>query len=297
MHDTVALEEIDYAESELRYNRFMTPAYRTALAALGLPRDRPSTGLDLGCGPGGLFPLLDGATGGRATILGLDLSRPHLDDARRLIATAGLAGRVRVEQADLRQPLPFPDADFDWAVAFDVLWPSLFERPTAVVAEMARVVRPGGRVGIWFLAMPRGVTLLGYPEIDAYVELAASAGWLGPRQPTTHPEHAIGWARAAGLEQPRLTWHHVAGAAPLDDAARDYLGGYLLPERRKLSREDLAAVGMDDATWDRWRELSDPAAAAFALAQPDYHYLAVGMLVDGAVPPASGRAAPLAETE
>lgn len=278
---------IDYAESELRYNRFMTPAYRTALATLGLPADRPSRGLDIGCGPGGLFPLLDEATGGRASILGLDLSAPHLAAAHTLIDDSGLATRVRLERADLRQPLPLADAALDWAVAFDVLWPALFERPDAVVAEMARVVRPGGRVAVWFLAMARGVTLLGYPEIDAYVEMAARRSWLGGAAPEHHPERAIDWLLAAGLANASLTWHSVAGGAPLDSAARDFLGGYLLPERRTLGRDELAAVGMDDPTWHRWRTLSDPDSEDFVLARDDYHYRHVALLAAGTVPTTS----------
>jgi ubiquinone/menaquinone biosynthesis C-methylase UbiE len=274
---------VDYADSELRYNAFMAPAYRTALAALDLPRDRPSTGLDVGCGPGGLFALLDEATAGRATILGLDVSEPHLAAARGEIARHGLDDRVAVRQADLRERLPLPDAAVDWALAADVLWPSLFARPPAVVAEVARVVRPGGTVAVWFYSS-RGVILPGHPDVDHYLDLATEQGWFGARTGNAHHEQAAGWLRAAGLTGIDISWHTVSGRAPLTRVGADYLGGYWLPERRALAREQLAAVGMGDEAWQRWRELSDPDAPGYALGQEAYHFLQFGMLVRGSVP-------------
>lgn len=79
---------VDYALSELRYNAFMTPAYRSALAALNL-----SSGmhvLDAGCGPGGLFPLLGEAVGSAGHITGVDASQSHLDVAREFAQGQGV---------------------------------------------------------------------------------------------------------------------------------------------------------------------------------------------------------------
>lgn len=261
----------DYADGELRYNAFMEPAYRTALAALGLPRDRPSRGLDVGCGPGGLFALLDEATGGQAEILGLDVSAPHLEAARRQIEQHELGDRVRVQAADLRRPLPLGDGEFDWVVAMDVLWASLFERPEAVVAEMARVTRPGGTVAVWFFSS-RGLLLPSHPDLDRYLALAHERRWNPSTSPVAHHERATAWLRAAGLAEIRLSWHFVAGRAPLSDVETGWLDGYWLRELRLLTREQLAEVGMGDAAWRAWRELSDPAVASFVLADPDYHY-------------------------
>lgn len=273
----------DYADSELRYNAFMEPAYRTALAALDLPRDRPSRGLDVGCGPGGLFALLDEATAGQAEIVGLDVAEPHLDEARRQIERHGLGHRVRVEAADLRRPLPLGDVQFDWVVAMDVLWGSLFERPEAVVAEMARVTRPGGTVAVWFFSS-RGLYLPGHPDLDRYLAIAHERQWNPSSSRVARNERATAWLRAAGLTEIHRSWHVVSGQAPLSAVETGWLEGYWLRELRSLSRGELAEVGMDDEGWRRWRQLAEPGAPTYALADPDYHYFVPGALVAGRVP-------------
>jgi ubiquinone/menaquinone biosynthesis C-methylase UbiE len=109
--------------------------------------------LDVGCGRGLL--LLDAArrlSGGRA--IGVDIwsridlsgNRPEatLENARR----AGVAERVEVKDADAQQ-LPFADASFDVIVSSLVLHniPSREGRQQAV-REIARVLKPGGRVAL-----------------------------------------------------------------------------------------------------------------------------------------------------
>lgn len=273
----------DYADSELRYNAFMEPAYRTALAALDLPRDRPSRGLDVGCGPGGLFALLDEATGGQAEILGLDVSEPHLEAARRQIEERGLGDRVRVQQADLRRSFALGDDHYDWVVAMDVLWGSLFERPEAVVAEMTRVTRPGGTVAVWFFSS-RALFLPGDPDLDRYLAIAHERQWNPIASSAAHYERASAWLRAAGLADIRLSWHVAAGRAPLSGVETGYLEGYWLSELRSLSREQLTEVGMGDEAWRRWRLLAEVEAPTYALADPEYHYFVPGALIVGRVP-------------
>ena len=93
--------------------------------------------LDLGIGPGisGLA-LRDRLPG--ATIIGLDLSRRMLARARR--RTVGAA--IPLLRADAAH-LPFPAATFDVVTGHSFLY--LLPDPTAAVAEVARVLRPGGR--------------------------------------------------------------------------------------------------------------------------------------------------------
>jgi SAM-dependent methyltransferase len=101
----------------------------------------PSTALDIGAGAGGNTRVLE-AAGWRATAL--EFSDAGVELAR--------AKGLEVEQGDARA-MPFPDDHFGLAVAYDVL--EHIEEDDQVVAEIARVVRPGGRVLIAVPADPR----------------------------------------------------------------------------------------------------------------------------------------------
>lgn len=74
-------------------------------------------------------------------LTGIDLSPSMLDRARARALSSGRAIDLRVADA---QQLPFPDASFDTVIATLTLC-SIPDDVTAV-AEMARVLRPGGRL-------------------------------------------------------------------------------------------------------------------------------------------------------
>ncbi len=95
--------------------------------------------LDLGCGAGGLTRRIAERVepGGCAT--GLDLSPAMLAGARELQGYA-----PRLDAAGTAYALPFPAGAFDAALAARLLLH--LQRPQAAVAEMARVVRSGGRI-------------------------------------------------------------------------------------------------------------------------------------------------------
>lgn len=108
--------------------------------------------LDVGCGRG---LMLVGAarrltSGGR--VVGVDAWDRHDPDARRAALEnarrAGVSDRVELADADLRS-LPFPDASFDLVLSGLSLH-DLPDAPTrvAAVADMMRVIRPGGRIVI-----------------------------------------------------------------------------------------------------------------------------------------------------
>jgi ubiquinone/menaquinone biosynthesis C-methylase UbiE len=102
--------------------------------------------LEIGCGSGVVLRDLARrvAPGGRA--VGLDPSPALLAVARELAAAAGLAGLVELHEGDARS-LPFGDGTFDAALAVT----ALIHIPGAeqTIAEMVRVVRRGGRVGVF----------------------------------------------------------------------------------------------------------------------------------------------------
>ncbi len=95
--------------------------------------------VDIGTGTGALLPLL-AATGARVTAV--DASDAMLARARALCAREGLDDVV-FETADI-QALPFAADRFDAAYCSMVL--HHVARPERAIAEMVRVVRPGGKV-------------------------------------------------------------------------------------------------------------------------------------------------------
>ena len=94
--------------------------------------------LDVGCGTGTFVRRLVDANPAQA-VVGVDLSAGMLGVARR---TAGTAPNVRFVEASA-EALPLPDGAFDVAVSASAL--HYADRPDVALAEMARVLRPGGR--------------------------------------------------------------------------------------------------------------------------------------------------------
>lgn len=99
--------------------------------------------LDVACGTGRLLAAVHGAWPGMK-LTGIDLSRPYLDEARRLI---GRTARVKLEEA-AAESLPFAEASLDLVVSSFLLHELPREIRARAIAEMARVVKPGGLVVI-----------------------------------------------------------------------------------------------------------------------------------------------------
>lgn len=109
-----------------------------------------ATVIDVGCGPGNFTGLFGTGVGESGMAIGVDASRHML---RR--ATLDNAGRnIAYLRADA-QNLPFADRSADAATCLMALY--LIEDPFQALDEIARVLRPGGRVVILTSLAPGGV--------------------------------------------------------------------------------------------------------------------------------------------
>jgi SAM-dependent methyltransferase len=106
-----------------------------------------ATVIDVPCGGGVAFRAL--GTNQRVRYLAVDLDRSMLDRAGRRAKRLGL-DQVELVNADMHS-LPFDDGSADLCLSYSGL--HMIADPDVALAEMARCLRPGGRiVGTTFLA-------------------------------------------------------------------------------------------------------------------------------------------------
>jgi demethylmenaquinone methyltransferase/2-methoxy-6-polyprenyl-1,4-benzoquinol methylase/phosphoethanolamine N-methyltransferase len=142
--------------------------------------------LDVGCGPGRLAILAGAAVGPAGEARGIDPSPEMIALARENAARAGSAARFEIAAIEA---LPYPDGRFDAILSTMMLHhlPDALKRRG--LAEVLRVLRPGGRlVAIDFAASPgQGLdhilSLLrvrrGWAHAESLREMLREAGFAG----------------------------------------------------------------------------------------------------------------------
>jgi demethylmenaquinone methyltransferase/2-methoxy-6-polyprenyl-1,4-benzoquinol methylase len=121
---------------------------RTMVAAVEARRD--DRVLDVATGTGMVARALAERYG--CSVVGIDQSRDMLAGARRaLAARPDLAARIDLLQGEAER-LPFADAEFDHLTFTYLL--RYVDDPGATLAELARVVKPGGRIAALDFGLP-----------------------------------------------------------------------------------------------------------------------------------------------
>jgi demethylmenaquinone methyltransferase/2-methoxy-6-polyprenyl-1,4-benzoquinol methylase len=198
-------EMVDHIVSAVR------PAPASAQAAAPAQDPAPARGtmvLDVASGTAGVAIQLASRTGAR--VVGIDLTEEMLRQGRANVTAAGLDARVGLV-AGRAERLPFPDASFD-ALTFTYLL-RYVDDPQATLAELARVVKPGGMMAslefcvpplafwrsAWVLytrlVLPAGGLVLGGP---AWLRVGQ---FLGPNITSHYRRYPVAWTVEA--------WHRA----------------------------------------------------------------------------------------
>lgn len=171
--------------------RRVSAAWQLPLEWLNVPVG--GVALDVGSGPGNVTAALGRVVGPGGLALGVDISEPML--ARAVRAEAGPnVGFIRADA----QRLPLRDESVDAVVSVAML--QLIPDPTAAMAEMVRVLRPGRRMAVMVPTagqMARLINVL--PNAGARVfdedELGDALEGLGLVGVRTKTMGTVQWAR------------------------------------------------------------------------------------------------------
>ena len=275
-------EFMDYSERLLR-NALSRQAALNAVTALQIPEG--AVVLDVGCGAGAYFGVLLDAVGETGQVVGIDLTPGHLDAARLQAARSEYAGRVVVQEVDIREPLPFESGSFDAVWVSNVISPKTVASPPAFVRELTRLLRPAGVLGIFETYGVRPTFLPGHPRLEHLIGVARSLrrsaideDW----QPTWHPECSRSWLLESGLEAVQLDVELIVHQSPLESdmygQIRDeVLGGYYGEAVQQYGM----AAGMTKDDLALWSRLSDPESPDFVLRQSGYYCMTHALLARG----------------
>jgi len=232
-----------YDELSAALSFWQDPRWRRALVSAVAP-SRGMRVLDVATGTGMVAAELLSRCD--CTVVGIDQSAAMLTRARERFA-AERPLRVELMEGEA-EALPFPDESFD-GLTFTYLL-RYVDDPEATVRELARVVRPGGRVASLEFGVPpltlarlawRFYTAVGLPTLGrlASREWAEVGRFLGPSIRgfyERHPvERIVGYWQEAGLEDVRVRRMSLGG------------GIVMWATKKRPAASSGAAVGPDAA--------------------------------------------------
>jgi arsenite methyltransferase len=158
----------------------------------------------------------------RSHVVGVDYGGQNVANANELAVTKGLTDRVHFECGDAEQ-LSFPDASFD-AVLCECAF-CTFPNKIGAAREFARLLRPGGRVGL--------SDLTGGPTLPK--ELDGLLAWIACIADAHPVDGYADYLRSAGFELEKVELHDEALAEMVQQIRMKLLSAEVLVGLKKLT--------------------------------------------------------------
>jgi len=155
-------------------------------------------------------------------VVGVDYGGQNVAEANKLVAAKGLASRVQFERGDAER-LHFPDASFD-AVLCECAF-CTFPDKSAAALEFARVLRPGGNVGLSDLTRRAAL-----PQ-----ELDGLLAWIACIADAQSAETYAEYLRSADLDIQRVEYHDEALTEMVQQIRTKLLTAEILVGLKKLA--------------------------------------------------------------
>jgi ubiquinone/menaquinone biosynthesis C-methylase UbiE len=253
MGDQIEFDERIAAQLEVVY-RTRDIKRRRALAQEALAPGPGDDVLDVGCGPGFYVADILDVVGANGSVTGVDASAAMLAIAARKV---GDRPNVRLLEGEATK-LPVADASVDRAISVQVF--EYLSDVDAALAELMRVVRPGGRVVIWDIDW----STLAWHSSDAGRMARMVAAWDRHLADPVLPRTLLASLHRAGFTDARRQAHAFT-AESMDSEA---FGGYM----PALIREYLGNLDdVDQGEADAWladlEALDASGAYSFAVLQ------------------------------
>jgi SAM-dependent methyltransferase len=265
-----------YADKLERYERFLEPELRGIIASLEI---KPGARIyDAGCGVGLVTRWLAETTGRTGSVVGVDLSNGHIENAEQLNGTRDLP--LRFMQGDITQTI-------FGAGAFDLVWTyntiNHLDEPVDAIQTLARTVVAGGKVVlVQDLLLPE--MIFAWDErLEQAVVQACRAYYrdkygLSHSQITNH-RNIYGWMLEAGFDRVEVKTVVSERVQPLAQCDIDYFQHSVFEGHWG----ERVRSYLDAADWQQLVRLTDPGSDGYALNRPDFHALQTSTVVTGFV--------------
>ena len=228
--EDVAASLVDYGADARDYQQVAQTSFGCGNPLAFVEVQAGQTVLDLGSGAGLDLLIAADRVGEQGRVIGVDMTAEMVEKARANVAAAGRSEVIEVRQG-LIEELPVDSASVDWVISNCVI--NLSPDKPRVFAEIARVLRPGGRFSISDIVveeLPQWIR----DNVHAYSACVAGA--------ISEPDYLAG-LRAAGLEasvRERLVYDRAQLRAMVSTEVQGLLeGGAFDPA---LIEQGLAAV-------------------------------------------------------